>query len=285
MHALCSVLSACAPQLAHAQVFNEMNSPFYEENASGAAAKRLANMSEADVAEANMKYSLNGFTYCNIPGLNMTAGERCVAAVACQPGLHTPHSTALQQQQPAEPLLPCCSCCRAPLATPAGHPLPPPPPPPPPPSCSVRWYVTSLGSEDSIHTAHWHGITFNVNGKHMDQVVVQASQMIVADAIVDNPGTWLFHCHLTDHIHGGMMALFHVNGTAAKPALNGKVRQQGAWQRTASVAVARRRLVLHARCARALCTRAVHACCGCCSLSLSLTPLSLARPTHTTAAP
>lgn len=34
----------------------------------------------------------------------------------------------------------------------------------------MRWYVSSLGSEEAIHTAHWHGITFNMNGRHMDQV-------------------------------------------------------------------------------------------------------------------
>lgn len=34
----------------------------------------------------------------------------------------------------------------------------------------VRWYVSSLGSEEALHTAHWHGISFNMSGKHMDQV-------------------------------------------------------------------------------------------------------------------
>lgn len=87
----------------------------------------------------------------------------------------------------------------------------------------VRWYVSSLGSEDAIHTAHWHGISFNDRGKHVDQVVVQASSMLVLDAYTDNPGTWLFHCHLTDHIAGGMMALFHVAGTAPAIPTNGKV--------------------------------------------------------------
>jgi FtsP/CotA-like multicopper oxidase with cupredoxin domain len=47
--------------------------------------------------------------------------------------------------------------------------------------------------------------------------------MIALDAYTDNPGTWLFHCHLNDHIHGGMMALFHVKGTAPTHTLTGKV--------------------------------------------------------------
>lgn len=87
----------------------------------------------------------------------------------------------------------------------------------------MRWYVSSLGSEDAIHTAHWHGISFNARGKHVDQVVVQASSMVVLDAYTDNPGTWLVHCHLTDHIGGGMMALFHVAGKAPAIPTNGKV--------------------------------------------------------------
>eukprot|EP00775_Hariotina_reticulata_P011260 gene11260-11409_t len=146
------------------QVFNEKNSPFYESNSANAA-KQLANMSETDVDESNLKYTVNGYIYCNLPGLNMTVGDR------------------------------------------------------------ARWYVSSLGSEDAIHTAHWHGIVFNVNGNNMDQVVVQASSMVVMDAVTDNPGTWLFHCHLTDHIHGGMMALFTITGTAPAQQLKGKTRE------------------------------------------------------------
>lgn len=57
------------------------------------------------------------------------------------------------------------------------------------------------------------------------QVVVQASTMAVLDAYTDNPGTWLFHCHLTDHIAGGMMALFNVAGKAPTFDLKGKVRR------------------------------------------------------------
>jgi hypothetical protein len=35
--------------------------------------------------------------------------------------------------------------------------------------------------------------------------------------------SWLFHCHLTDHIHGGMMALFNIAGQAPVQKLDGKV--------------------------------------------------------------
>lgn len=57
------------------QVFNEQNSPFYEAN-SAAAAAALAELSEDDAGEANKKYSINGFLYCNLPNLNMTVGDK-----------------------------------------------------------------------------------------------------------------------------------------------------------------------------------------------------------------
>lgn len=57
------------------QVFNEGASPYYEANAA-AAADALAEMTENDRVEANKKYSINGFLFCNVPGMNMTVGDR-----------------------------------------------------------------------------------------------------------------------------------------------------------------------------------------------------------------
>ncbi|MBZ5686110.1 MAG: multicopper oxidase domain-containing protein [Acidobacteriia bacterium] len=34
--------------------------------------------------------------------------------------------------------------------------------------------------------------------------------MGVADIVPDNVGTWLFHCHVSEHIEGRMRALFTV---------------------------------------------------------------------------
>jgi hephaestin len=56
-------------------VFNEESSPFYESNAA-AASSELAALHEDERQEGNKKYSINGFLYCNIPGLNMTVGDR-----------------------------------------------------------------------------------------------------------------------------------------------------------------------------------------------------------------
>jgi FtsP/CotA-like multicopper oxidase with cupredoxin domain len=44
----------------------------------------------------------------------------------------------------------------------------------------------------------------------MDMVNLAPMMMLVADMIPDNPGTWLFHCHVNEHFDNGMQALFRV---------------------------------------------------------------------------
>ena len=34
--------------------------------------------------------------------------------------------------------------------------------------------------------------------------------MVVADMVPDNPGIWLFHCHVNDHITAGMLTRYQV---------------------------------------------------------------------------
>jgi hephaestin len=34
--------------------------------------------------------------------------------------------------------------------------------------------------------------------------------MVTADMQPDDPGTWLFHCHVADHVTAGMQALYDV---------------------------------------------------------------------------
>jgi FtsP/CotA-like multicopper oxidase with cupredoxin domain len=36
------------------------------------------------------------------------------------------------------------------------------------------------------------------------------AQFAVADMTPDNVGTWMFHCHLSDHLKGGMMTNYEV---------------------------------------------------------------------------
>ena len=74
----------------------------------------------------------------------------------------------------------------------------------------VRWYVMSMGTEVDLHTPHWHGNTVTVNGMRMDVVSLLPATMVVADMVPDDVGTWLFHCHVNDHITAGMLTRYKV---------------------------------------------------------------------------
>jgi manganese oxidase len=74
----------------------------------------------------------------------------------------------------------------------------------------VRWYVVSLGEGLNFHTPHWHGNTVLVNGQRTDVLSLAPAQMVTADMVPDNPGTWLFHCHVSEHMEGGMSARYDV---------------------------------------------------------------------------
>jgi FtsP/CotA-like multicopper oxidase with cupredoxin domain len=74
----------------------------------------------------------------------------------------------------------------------------------------VRWYLFANGNEDDVHTPHWHGQTVVFNNMRTDMVHLEPMMMVQADMVPDNVGTWLFHCHVNDHLEGGMQALFAV---------------------------------------------------------------------------
>ena len=74
----------------------------------------------------------------------------------------------------------------------------------------VRWYLLGMGTEVDLHTPHWHGQTVLWMGMRTDVVELLPGSMRVVDMIPDNPGTWLYHCHVNDHISAGMLARFRV---------------------------------------------------------------------------
>ena len=74
----------------------------------------------------------------------------------------------------------------------------------------VRWYLLSNGNEDDVHTPHWHGQTVTYMHMRMDMVNLLPMTMLTADMEADNVGTWLFHCHVNDHLEGGMVGRFTV---------------------------------------------------------------------------
>jgi manganese oxidase len=74
----------------------------------------------------------------------------------------------------------------------------------------VRWYVVSLGEGLNFHTPHWHGNTVTVDGRRTDVLFVSPAEMVTADMVPDDPGIWLFHCHVSEHMDGGMAARYQV---------------------------------------------------------------------------
>ncbi|HET9257001.1 MAG TPA: multicopper oxidase domain-containing protein [Pseudonocardiaceae bacterium] len=74
----------------------------------------------------------------------------------------------------------------------------------------VRWYLMGMGTEVDLHTPHWHGNTVTVAGMRADVVSLLPASMVSADMVPDAPGTWLFHCHVNDHISAGMQTRYQV---------------------------------------------------------------------------
>lgn len=83
----------------------------------------------------------------------------------------------------------------------------------------VRWYLFALGSEQDFHTAHWHGLRVIEDGhRRTDNVELLPASMKVADMVADNPGSWLLHCHVAEHMTEGMFARVTVHPKDSKGA-------------------------------------------------------------------
>ena len=69
---------------------------------------------------------------------------------------------------------------------------------------------------NDIHTAHWHGQTAIVGHMRVDMVGLTPMMTVIADMVPDQPGTWLFHCHMPGHFKAGMRTLFVVEPAGAR---------------------------------------------------------------------
>jgi hephaestin len=74
----------------------------------------------------------------------------------------------------------------------------------------VRWYLITLGEGFNFHTPHWHGNVVLQAGRRTDVVSISPAQMETVDMVPDDPGLWMYHCHVSDHMHGGMVAMYKV---------------------------------------------------------------------------
>ena len=132
-------------------IYDENLSPWLDENIKAHAGDPAAvDKEDGDFVESNLKHSINGFLYGNLPGLDFKRGEK------------------------------------------------------------VRWYTMAAGTETGLHTPHWHGNTVLWMGMRMDNIDLLPMSMKTVDMEPDAKGTWLYHCHVNDHIAGGMSALYTV---------------------------------------------------------------------------
>ena len=69
------------------------------------------------------------------------------------------------------------------------------------------------------HPIHLHGHSFRVltrNGKPVphtpwqDTVLLEREDQVEVAFVADNPGDWMFHCHILEHQAAGMMGVLRV---------------------------------------------------------------------------
>uniref|UniRef100_A0A667XP72 ferroxidase n=1 Tax=Myripristis murdjan TaxID=586833 RepID=A0A667XP72_9TELE len=78
----------------------------------------------------------------------------------------------------------------------------------------VYWYLMGMGNEVDLHGAHWHGhsVEYKLGGgpHRTDVFQLFPATFQTVKMRPQYPGTWLLHCHVIDHIKGGMQALYTV---------------------------------------------------------------------------
>jgi hephaestin len=78
----------------------------------------------------------------------------------------------------------------------------------------VRWYVMATTNFE-MHAPHWHGNVVDIGHMRTDVASLTPMEMVTADMVPDNPGVWLFHCHLGNHLQMGMQTRYTVQNDVA----------------------------------------------------------------------
>jgi FtsP/CotA-like multicopper oxidase with cupredoxin domain len=83
-----------------------------------------------------------------------------------------------------------------------------------------RSYTLALVNDTAFpHPMHLHGHSFRVvarNGEPtrlkewQDTVLIPPRESADIALVADNPGDWMFHCHILEHQAGGMMGVVRV---------------------------------------------------------------------------
>jgi FtsP/CotA-like multicopper oxidase with cupredoxin domain len=81
-------------------------------------------------------------------------------------------------------------------------------------------YILAIDNQTAwYHPIHLHGDSFRVitrNGRATkyrewrDTVLIPPRERAELAFVADNPGDWMFHCHILDHQEGGMMSVIRV---------------------------------------------------------------------------
>ncbi|MEQ8396166.1 multicopper oxidase family protein [Thalassobaculum sp.] len=87
-----------------------------------------------------------------------------------------------------------------------------------------RSYILELTNDTAWHhPIHLHGHSFRVltrNGaptrfrEWQDTVLMRPRERVEIAFVADNPGDWMFHCHILEHQAGGMMGVIRVASSA-----------------------------------------------------------------------
>uniref|UniRef100_A0A6I8PKZ5 ferroxidase n=1 Tax=Ornithorhynchus anatinus TaxID=9258 RepID=A0A6I8PKZ5_ORNAN len=88
----------------------------------------------------------------------------------------------------------------------------------------VNWYLIGMGSELDLHTVHFHGHSFeyeHTGRYHSDVFDLPPGTYQTVVMFPQDVGTWLFHCHVGEHIAGGMEATYTVLPKEGKTAASG----------------------------------------------------------------
>jgi FtsP/CotA-like multicopper oxidase with cupredoxin domain len=74
----------------------------------------------------------------------------------------------------------------------------------------VAFYIQ--GGDDMLHTFHIHGHRWQTpDGQFTDNQLLGPETLVKARWIEDNPGRWLYHCHVLAHMEAGMNGWYLVD--------------------------------------------------------------------------
>ncbi|TSK98392.1 Hephaestin-like protein 1 [Bagarius yarrelli] len=82
----------------------------------------------------------------------------------------------------------------------------------------TEWYLMGLGNEIDMHTVHFHAQSFIYKTDYPHRADVYdlfPGTFKTVELVAGTPGTWLLHCHVTDHIHAGMETTFTIYGSTS----------------------------------------------------------------------